>query len=214
MCGIGQGFAVFCRWLFFATTIAAIVLSFMTVGSCHFIEYLDSDGKEQYAGLFQFYDRTTKSCVAYDDNFMFDESENAARVSAVLAPLTAFAAVLLVLLEFCCCRFFCSRFLIGFGLMSSLIFQGITLLWLDSDQFCGGDIMNEILHQEPCSISHGAIYSAVAVALYFVTGCLIFCTPKPEPMRTRHKQSDIEPTTSDIEESSESGSKKETPELT
>lgn len=202
-----------------------IVFSVLTVASCHFLKYIDGDGNQGAVGLYRYYNVSTSQCVNHDDSVSYNESENAARMGAAVAPMAATFCILVVLVEFCCCRFMCSRLFMGLGLVGAQIMQGITFLLFDSEQFwyvktllivnhvsfllkcasgcdstnghshslyssivthSNGDIVTEILHQEPCSIGDGAVFSVVALLLYFLSGVLVFCTPKPEPMRTKN----------------------------
>ncbi len=165
--------------------VTGIVFSCLTVSSCHFIKYVDSNGNQGAVGLYRYFDTTTSSCINHDDSVSYSESENAARTGAVVAPMAASATILILLIEFCCCRFICSRLLMGLGLIAALVMQGITFLIFDSEKFCNGDIITEIMHQEPCTVADGAVFSAVAMLLYFMSGVLVFCTPKPEPMRVK-----------------------------
>jgi hypothetical protein len=70
----------------------------------------------------------------------------------------------------------------------AVVFQGLTFMFFGSDQFCDGDILQEIRHQKPCTISDGSTYSICAVVAYFFGLVFVCCTPKPEPLS---KQKDV-----------------------
>jgi len=195
MCGIRQAYAVCCKWILFGLAISGVVLSCMSAASCHFLDFKSPDGTIGYAGLFRFHDPTTKSCIQYDQIQSFDESETAARWGATMAPLLAGSALLLCMFEFCLCRFPCSRLLIGAFFMAAQVMQGLTFLWLNSQRLCNGDIVNTMLHQDPCTPNQGSVFAIVALLCFFFCGVLVFCTPKPEPMKSRHQNGDIENST-------------------
>lgn len=115
--------------------VAGIVFSCLTVASCHFLKYIDSNGKQGAVGLYRYYDVSTSQCINHDDSVQYTESENAARMGAVVAPMAAGVVILIVLLEFCVCRFICSRLLMGLGLLGALIMQGLSFLLFDSEKF-------------------------------------------------------------------------------
>lgn len=49
-----------------------------------------------------------------------------------------------------------------------------------------GNLMQEIRQHTPCQISTGAVFSIVAVVFYFLSGVLLFCSPRPEPQSMRN----------------------------
>lgn len=55
----------------------------------------------------------------------------------------------------------------------------LTLSYLS--QHSDGDIINEILNQEPCVVGQGGIYSAISVGLYFVTLIMACRLPQSDP---------------------------------
>eukprot|EP00565_Helicotheca_tamesis_P003882 CAMPEP_0185726048 /NCGR_PEP_ID=MMETSP1171-20130828/2143_1 /TAXON_ID=374046 /ORGANISM="Helicotheca tamensis, Strain CCMP826" /LENGTH=181 /DNA_ID=CAMNT_0028394323 /DNA_START=200 /DNA_END=745 /DNA_ORIENTATION=- len=155
----------------------------MAVSSCHFVDY-DHDDTSGSAGLFRYNDGD--SCQEYSDDRTFNEGENVARVSALIATLAAALSILLITVEFCCCRFCCSRLIVGCGLITTEICQGLTFLFYGSDTYCDGNILDEIKNQEPCSPSHGSVYSIGAIIAYFLCGAIFFCTPKPTPQCSKN----------------------------
>lgn len=112
-----------------------IVFSCLTLVSCHFLKYIDADGNQGAVGLYRYYSVDTLQCINHDDSVSYSESENAARMGAVVAPMAATIVILIVLVEFCCCRFICSRLLMGLGLIAAQVMQGITFLLFDSEKF-------------------------------------------------------------------------------
>jgi hypothetical protein len=45
-----------------------------------------------------------------------------------------------------------------------------------------GDILTEILHQVPCTVGDGGVFSILAFIMYFLSGVFICCVPKPKPV--------------------------------
>ena len=126
-------------WIFFLVTIAGFVMSVLAAASCRFVEYVDSNGVPQAAGFFRFHDPSLQQCVRYGEESsiveLWDESERAARTAARLAPLLALGSLVLVVVEFCCCRIVCSRIIEGTALLAAVVLQGITFLFIDSTTF-------------------------------------------------------------------------------
>jgi hypothetical protein len=103
--------------------------------SCHFLKYIDGNGNQGAVGLYRYYSTSDLQCVNHADTVQYNESETAARMGAVVAPMAATFCLLIVIVEFCCCRFICSRLFMGLGLVGAQIMQGITFLLFDSEQF-------------------------------------------------------------------------------
>mmetsp|Transcript_14571 Transcript_14571/g.22188 ORF Transcript_14571/g.22188 Transcript_14571/m.22188 type:complete len:140 (+) Transcript_14571:41-460(+) len=127
MCGLSQAWAVCCRWLVLLITICGIVLSLLAGSSCYFMQFLDENGNINGSGMFR-YKAPGESCQKYDENRVYDGAENTARFGAVAAPLAAAGALTLILIEFACCRFPCSRVLMSLLYVAAFTSQALTFL--------------------------------------------------------------------------------------
>ena len=156
-------------WLLMGLILTGIIFSCLTAESCHFLKCIDGNGKNGAVGLYRYYDTSDSQCVYHPEEVQYNESENAARTGAVVAPLAATFCLLIVIVEFCCCRFICSRLLMGLGLVCAQIMQGITFLLFDSEQFwcvresCWeavsrrrGHSLNEIQAEKCSTLTHRA----------------------------------------------------------
>jgi hypothetical protein len=122
------------RWLLLGFLITGLVFSGMAVASCHFLEFVNGNGEQGAVGLYRVW-TTAGECVDHPDSLEYNELEKAARMGGVVAPMAAFFTLALVLLEFCCCRFMCSRLVMGVALLTAQVMQGITFLLFDSEKF-------------------------------------------------------------------------------
>lgn len=68
------------------------------------------------------------------------------------------------------------------GVICNVLYCSITHIHSLSLIHSNGDILTEIMHQVPCTVGDGGIYSILALVMYFLSGVLICCTPKPKPM--------------------------------
>jgi len=78
-------------------------------------------------------------------------------------------------------RMCCERIIIGFVAMCACVSQGVTFLFFNSERYCDGDIVNEILNQVPCVIGDGGIYSIVALVLYALVMAMACRLPTSDP---------------------------------
>ena len=115
--------------------IAGIVFSAMTVTSCRFVEYVDGNGNPGAVGLYLYWNTTMTMCMDLPTFLEYNASETAARMGGVVALMAASFTLLLLLLEFLCCRFICSKLLMGISVLTAQVMQGITFLFFDSEQF-------------------------------------------------------------------------------
>ena len=195
-----------CRWLLFGWLITGIVLSFLSVSTCNFLDYgeIAHEGDDESvdsvslsAGLYMYPNATSRQCDFYPEDRIFDNQESYARLAAAVAPAAATSSLLLLTLECMCCCFH-SRVcpflgcvthpLIALGLIIAQVCQGLTFLFFGSEELCGGNLIKEIMRREPCSFGTGSAYSAIALCLYFLSGILCLCAPRPDPCTCDNKR--------------------------
>lgn len=199
--------------MIFFILILGIIFSCIAVSSCHFIDYshkLD-DGETVdtgSTGLYRYYDGRDQACYNYREGREYDQAEKVARGAAIVAPISATFSLLLFCVEFCCCHFTCSQSFINFGLALAQVSQGLSFLFFDSGTFCGGDLIQEIMTQTPCTVGSGAAYSIAALVSFFIAEVIVFCTPRPESilgMDVKEKTSRKKSTKSTSEEGMNTG---------
>lgn len=132
------------RWLSLLCISAGLVLSYMSLASCRFVD-IDYDNDEEdavyspdgnvysEAGLFQYYNETAGSCLPYHQTSLdFQSIENGARTSGLLAPVMATFAFLLILCLGERSYSSCVGNLTSFALFLAVLFQGLTFLMFKS----------------------------------------------------------------------------------
>jgi len=109
-------------------------------------------------------------------------SEEVARNAILIAlPVGALMATILTI-EFLLGRKMClEKWLVGLLALVACGSQGATFAFFNSQRYCDGDILHEILNQEPCVLGQGGIMSIVAVLLYFLTLLLVCKVPEADP---------------------------------
>ena len=122
-------------WLLMGLILTVIIFSCLAVASCHFLKYIDGNGNNGAVCLYRYYDTSDSQCVYHPEEVQYNELENVAHMGAIVAPMAAIFCLFIVVVEYCCCRFICSRLLMGLGLVCAQIMQGITFLLFDSEQF-------------------------------------------------------------------------------
>ena len=127
-------------------------------------------------GLFK-QNPTGQVCTEYDRSLDPYPAMTASRLCAGIATILAILALLLLLIEFLCCRFWCSRLIVIIILMIASISQAFTLALFLAEP-CGGRNGDKYL----CSFSQGGIWSMVAAGLFLVEAILTCCTPKSVPL--------------------------------
>jgi hypothetical protein len=122
--------------------ISGVVLSFLTLFSCDFLQtttppILESiPGYDSFPtfnfGLFYFTDLNGE-CALYPDGSQFDATAQCARVCAFIAPICGLVALILYLWEFFFCRFCCARCIQATFLFAALVTQGLTFFAFNSE---------------------------------------------------------------------------------
>lgn len=192
----------FVRIFHLVVAIIALVFSIMTLLSCDFLEYefpppigasdvdiIDSssntnsssalpDGVDRTPTFGLFKENPTGSvCTQYGDDHDPFAAHTASRLASAIATILGILALLLLLVEFLCCRFWCSRLIVILLLMVAGISQAFTLVLFLAEP-CGGRNGDKYV----CSLSQGGIESIVAAALFLLEAILTCCTPKSIPL--------------------------------
>jgi len=195
----------FVRILHLMVAIIALVFSILTLLSCDFMEYefpppigasdvdiIDSGSNTNSSsalpegveppyrtptfGLFK-ENPTGLVCTQYEDDHDPFPAHIASRLASAIATILGILALLLLLVEFLCCRFWCSRLIVIIILMVAGISQAFTLVLFLAEP-CGGRNGDKYV----CSLSQGGIESIVAAALFLLEAILTCCTPKSIPL--------------------------------
>jgi len=173
--------------------LAGVVTSLGALFSCDFMSYQPSSPTATLSPLeapfyenrsatvgflrFQVFDEPT-GCLAYWDTdnvpeyeLWSTEMEFAQSVTGVLLVL-AFLTAMVVTVEYCCvqnCGW--NKYIIAFLLMLCTVFQGLTFLLFQAEEFCSGG--------RTCQMETGAVLSIVSTALFFLTGFAVLFAPAP-----------------------------------
>ena len=112
----------------------------------------------------------------------YNKSEEIAR-NAVLAAIIvgAFMATILTIECLLGWQMCLEKWFIGFLALVAVVSQGTTFAFFNSQRYCDGDILHEILNQEPCVLAKGGVMSIVALFLYFLTLLLVCKVPQDDP---------------------------------
>jgi hypothetical protein len=112
----------------------------------------------------------------------YNKSEEIAR-NAVLAAVIvgAFMATILTIECLLGWQMCLEKWFIGFLALVAVVSQGTTFAFFNSQRYCDGDILHEILNQEPCVLAKGGVMSIVALFLYFLTLLLVCKVPQDDP---------------------------------
>lgn len=105
-------------------------------------------------------------------------SKNAALVAVIFGTVGTFILFMESLVGWRMCL---ERWIVGFIALSACVSQGITFMFFNSERYCDGDIIHEILNQEPCVMGQGAIFSVVSIVLYFIIMVMACCLPTADP---------------------------------
>ena len=142
--------------------------------------YCDGEATLSITNLFKgsLSDLEAKIKEESENNPSEELSRNAVLAAIVFGSVVTFILFAESLIGWSMC---CERWIVGIIAMMACISQGVTFLFFNSEQYCDGDIINEILNQEPCVIGEGGIYSAIATGLYFVMLVMACKLPQDDP---------------------------------
>lgn len=114
-------------------TAAAFAFSIVVCLSCNFFSYEGrADNRSGQGGLFYVTDPNSGECVEYGvvSTKLVEPVVTGARICAIIAAIFGFFALIMVLLEFCCCKIPCSRVCYTIIYLIAWICQGLTfLMW-------------------------------------------------------------------------------------
>jgi hypothetical protein len=163
-------------------TAAGLAFSILAAQSCEFIEFSGVVGLNTgAAGLFSYTDPNGAGCVEYPADATIEPTDNTARVCGALAAFFGFIALCLILFEFCICKLWCARCLLSGVYAVAYVCQGITFLIYNNGTFCTAGGTN-------CSWGQGSTWSVLALILYFISSCIMCCTPRPDPLLCKHRE--------------------------
>ena len=137
-----------------------------------------------------------KTCDSYPDSISLDDSWKAARAFSILAFIFGFIT-LVINLAAACARPDNAKAVIGPGYTLTCIFQGLNLLFINSNACKNNTLvkelndpsspMKDIYFQDACSISTGAKFIIAAVVLYFVAS-ILSCVARAEEKEEERPQ--------------------------
>lgn len=111
-------------------TVVAFSFSIVAAASCKFYEFTGYlNNRSGQVGLFQLTDPETGECADYRvSSAVLQPVVVGARACAILAIIFGALSLLLVLVEFCCCKIPCGRLLINIVYFIAWVCQGLTFL--------------------------------------------------------------------------------------
>ncbi|KAG7345180.1 hypothetical protein IV203_032711 [Nitzschia inconspicua] len=182
-------------------TIFALILQFLTVKSCDFLQVTNADETNaEIASLGVWFHGTQDGeCVEGSYDAMDEELIVGARTALTWSLLFGAGALALVTFEWLCCNICCAGCITGFlfagaWVMGSAVYMiyGISMCGSVDDAMDGADVVEDLsdflpfLQDVPsgtlCGWSEAATYNLVAIVLYFGCGILLCFTPKPDPL--------------------------------
>ena len=111
-----------------------------------------------------------------------NKSEEVARNAVVAATIVgAFMATILTFEFLAGWKMCLEKWFIGFLALVACVSQGVTFAFFNSQRYCDGDLLHELLNQEPCVLGQGGVMSIMALLLYFFTMLLVCKVPEDEP---------------------------------
>uniref|UniRef100_A0A7S2M6I8 Uncharacterized protein n=1 Tax=Skeletonema marinoi TaxID=267567 RepID=A0A7S2M6I8_9STRA len=172
--------ALLVRILTFLLLLYALALSFMTLGSCHFLAALTPTDESHGVGLTSF-ELESGECLPHSTFIKrnYNGMEMVAKVGGFVAPSLGALVIIFTLLE--CCRgneWFCGgKCLPVLLLFGSIVCQGLTFFLFQSDLFCS---KSETI--DTCLMGEAAYRSVQATIFYFVCFILYLCGGTPRPL--------------------------------
>lgn len=131
------------RYVIFIVAFMSIVLSGVAIASCRFlyVSYDESQAEDLPNGTalefdmgLWLYDPSGKGCVAIPEAFQeVDYQQTAARLAGAASIILGLIGVVLIWVEFICCRFCGGRFLQVIAFVGASMSQACTFLLFGSD---------------------------------------------------------------------------------
>lgn len=189
----------FCHYRALILLLAAggIVLSVLASQTCEFLRFnVDGDSatneldtewpfdmaSEGWIGIFQYEivrdasgDVVSSGCTSYDQQFLKAPNRTlvASQFCAVLAPIFAFLAILLAVLEITCSfRWYGSFIATSILFLAAAATQGGTFSSFANPSFC---------FNAQCNVGTAVYFSASASLAFFLSCILLCCSPRPVP---------------------------------
>lgn len=113
-----------------------------------------------------------------DSNQSEEIARNAVLSAAVFGSVAVFVLVAEILIGW---RVWFDKWIVALISLLACICQGVTFLFFNSERYCDGDIVHEILNQEPCVIGQGGVLSVVALVLYAIMIVMACRLPQDDP---------------------------------
>jgi hypothetical protein len=113
-----------------------------------------------------------------DNNRSEEVARNAVLAAAIVGAFMATILTIECLLGWKMCL---EKWFVGFLAMVACISQGVTFAFFNSQRYCDGDLLHEILNQQPCVLGKGGAMSIAALLLYFFTILLVWKVPEGDP---------------------------------
>lgn len=128
-----------------------------------------------FIGMYRYTLWNSTECVAYSLNPQLGAFVYIFRIAGTVGLAAAGLAFLLVVVEFCFFRVWCSRLIDSFAFSVASLGVGLTFIIYGSS-FCVN---------RGCSMDTGTYFMIAAWVLYFVASILSCCGPKPPPLLRR-----------------------------
>lgn len=199
------------RILLLVFQVGAVVCTALCLASCEFVYYRAptveniipplngmSNGTDASIGLFNF-DPKGQGCQELDENHGdcpisgaffaqcdLDDYYKLARAGTCIALITGGLALLILWIEFFCCRFLFARPLTALLLVLATAAQAMSFLIFASD-VCQLNVSTYTGIPFPCELDQASYYSCASVALYFLTSLMVCATQKPVPVCIRRR---------------------------
>lgn len=179
MMSSGNVCALLVRILALLLCVYAIVLSVMTISSCHFLSAVTPTGETHGVGLTSF-ELESGVCQSHTGfiTSQYNGMEMTAKIGGYVAPSLGAMVVLFILMECCICRghdWFCNgKCLPCLLLLGSATCQGLTFLLFNSDLFC-----TKTEEVDKCVMDTAAYRSVQATICYFLCFILYLCGRTP-----------------------------------
>lgn len=176
----GNVCALLVRTITFLLLLYAIVLSTMTISSCHFLSAISPDNTPHGVGLTSF-EMENGNCLSHTSFITsnYNGMELTAKIGGYLAPLFGVLTILFIVLE--CCKgdeWFCAgKCLPCLQLLLSVICQGLTFMLFNSTLFC-----SQTTEIDRCIMDEAAYRSVQATTCYFLCFILYLCGRTPKPL--------------------------------
>mmetsp|Transcript_4495 Transcript_4495/g.6782 ORF Transcript_4495/g.6782 Transcript_4495/m.6782 type:complete len:312 (+) Transcript_4495:164-1099(+) len=193
--------ALFARGLILVLACVGVGLSIASATNCKFLLFENSAGLpwptlqdpfdgaiEAHLGMFSYRiiraadeSRISEECEPYGERFTELDTPvlAAAQICALCAPIFTGAAILFLLMEMCVCNFFGSFLVSSALLVVASGAQAATFSVYAEQDFC---YASDADSEQKCEVGTAGILSGIAAILFWVSGLLVCCVPRPNPI--------------------------------